>query len=109
MRGPLIVLALVAALLMATNPSRVEFNAWAQTWVVKKIEDEARKQGEDPDDEASRLGGTLAGIFLPHLPINRQNYLAFSIDSLDLPEGNGRERTCSVLGVAGQFVPLGEC
>ena len=41
----LIGLLVVGALLVATNPSRAEFNAWAQTWVVKKIEDEARKRG----------------------------------------------------------------
>jgi hypothetical protein len=109
MRGLLIAVALVAALLIATNPSRAEFNTWAQTWVVQKIEDEARRRGENPNDGASQLGGTIAGIFLPHLPIERQNFLAFSIYSLDLPEGDGRERRCSVLGVAGQFVPLGDC
>jgi hypothetical protein len=108
MRGLLIVLALAAVLLVATNPSRAEFNTWAQNWVVKKIEDEARRRGEDPHDGTSQLGGTIAGIFLPHLPIERRNFLAFSIYSLSLPEGNN-EKTCSVLGIAGQFVPMGEC
>jgi hypothetical protein len=108
MRGLSIVLAFAALLLVATNPSRAEFNTWAQNWVVKKIEDEARRRGENPNDGASQLGGTIAGIFLPHLPIERQNFLAFSIYSLDLPEGDS-EKTCNVLGVAGQFVPLGEC
>ena len=108
MRGFLVLLAFAAVLLIATNPSRTEFNAWAQNWVVKKIESEARKNGEDPNDGSSQFGGAIAGIFLPHLPIQRRNFLAFSIYSLNLPEG-GRERECSVLGVAGQFVPIGEC
>jgi hypothetical protein len=104
----LIVLALLAVLLAVTNPSRAEFNAWAQTWVVKKLEDEARRQGQNPNDGSSQVGGALAGLIIPALPIERRNFLAFSIYSLTIPEEN-REKTCSVLAVAGQFVPLGEC
>lgn len=105
----LLVVAVVLALLVVTNPSRAEFNAWAQTWVVKKLEEEALKEGRDPRDGSSQFGGALAGLIIPALPIERRNFLAFSIYSLKLPEGNGREKTCSVLGVVGQFVPLGEC
>jgi hypothetical protein len=105
----LLVLALVLALFVVTNPSRAEFNSWAQIWVVKKLEEEAVKQGQDPRDGSSQVGGALAGLLIPALPIERRNFLAFSIYSLKLPDGNGREKTCSVLGVAGQFVPLGEC
>jgi len=105
----LIVLALVVALFVITNPSRAEFNAWAQTWVVKKLEEEAVKQGQDPRDGSSQFGGALAGLIIPALPIERRNFLAFSIYSLKLPEGNGREKTCSVLGIVGQFVPLSDC
>lgn len=104
----LLVLALLLVLLAVTNPSRAEFNAWAQTWVVQKLEDEARRQGQDPNDGSSQFGGALAGIIIPALPIERQNFVAFSIYSLKIPEGH-KEKTCSVLGVAGQFVPLGEC
>jgi hypothetical protein len=108
MRTVLLVLALVLGLLVVTNPSRAEFNSWAQTWVVKKIEEEARKRGEDPNDGASQFGGTIAGFIIPNLPIERRNFLAFSIYSLKIPEDRG-EKTCSVLGVVGQFIPLGEC
>lgn len=108
MRAVLLVLGLVLALLVVTNPSRAEFNSWAQNWVVKKIEEEAIKRGENPRDGA-QIGGTIAGFIIPSLPIERQNFLAFSLYHLDLPQGDGREKTCSVLGVAGQFVPLGEC
>lgn len=102
-------LVVVGALLVATNPSRAEFNGWAQSWVVKKIEDEARKEGQDPHDGSAQFGGAIAGLLISSMPVERQNLLAFSIYRVKLPAGNGVERACSVLGVAGQFVPLGEC
>jgi hypothetical protein len=107
MRGLLLGLALVVGLLVVTNPSRAEFNSWAQTWVVQKIEQEAIKRGEDPRG-SSQLGGTLAGFIIPNLPIERQNFLAFSIYKLEIPDERS-ERTCRVLGVVGQFIPLGDC
>lgn len=105
----LIAALVVGALLVATNPSRAEFNSWAQTYVVKKIEDEARKRGDDPNDGSSQLGGAIAGLFISNMPIERQNFLAFSLYRIKLPEGNGEEKNCSVLGLAGQFLPLGGC
>lgn len=102
-------LVIVGALLVATNPSRGEFNSWAQTWVVKKIEDEARKQGGDPNDGSSQFGGALAGLFISSMPIERQNFLAFSLYNVRFPNDKGGEKNCSILGVAGQFVPMGEC
>lgn len=106
----LLVLLLVAgALLVGTNPSRPEFNSWAQNYVVRKIEDEARKKGENPDDGASQIGGAIAGLVISHMPIDRRNFLAFSLYQIRIPDGDGAERSCSVLGIAGQFVPLGAC
>jgi hypothetical protein len=109
MRGLLLVVALVAVGLVATNPSRAEFNEWAKTWVVKKIEKEARRQGEDPNDGSSQIGGAIAGFFISAMPIERQNLLAFSIYRVRLPQDHGEEKVCSVLGIGGQFVALGEC
>src|SRR5262245_50547364 len=109
MRGLLIVVAIVVVVLVATNPSRGEFNEWAKTWVVNKIEEEARKSGNDPNDGSSQLGGAIAGFFISSMPIERQNFLAFSIYHVRLPDGDGAEKTCSVLGLAGHFVPMGEC
>ncbi|MCE9521300.1 MAG: DUF4359 domain-containing protein [Alphaproteobacteria bacterium] len=109
MNRVLLALVIVGALLVATNPSRAEFNSWAQTWVVKKIEDEARKQGGDPNDGSSQFGGALAGLIISSLPIERQNFLAFSVYRLNVPKGDGQDKNCNVLGVAGRFVPLGEC
>ena len=105
----LIGVLIVVALLVVTNPARTEFNAWAQTYVVKKIEDEARKRGDDPNDGSSQIGGALAGLLISSMPIERQNFLAFSLYRIDVPKGNGEQKSCSVLGIAGQFLPLGGC
>jgi hypothetical protein len=105
----LVFAVLIGALLVATNPSRAEFNAWAQTYVVKKIEDEARKRGEDPHDGSAQFGGAIAGLFISNMPIERQNLLAFSVYRVRLPEQNGGEKDCKFLGVAGQFLPVGGC
>jgi hypothetical protein len=105
----LIGLLVVGALLVATNPSRAEFNAWAQTWVVRKIEDEARKRGENPNDGAAQFGGAIAGLFISNMPIERRNFLAFSIYGVRFPDDKGGEKNCSILGIAGQFVPMGGC
>jgi len=109
MRAFLLVLALVLAVLVATNPSRAEFNDWAKNWVVRKIEHEARKHGEDPNDGSSQLGGAIAGFIISAMPVERQNLLAFSIYRIRLPQDNGDEKVCSVLGIAGQFVAMGDC
>jgi hypothetical protein len=103
------ILLVVGALLVGTNPSRVEFNSWAQTYVVHKIEAEARKRGENPDDGASQLGGAIAGFVISNMPIERRNFLAFSVYNLKIPDEHDQSRSCSILGIAGQFIPLGSC
>lgn len=106
----LIGLLIVGALLVATNPSRVDFNAWAQSYAVRKIEAEARKRGQDPNDGTSQWGGAIAGLVVAHMPIERRNLLVASVYELPLPPENSDEaRVCRVLGIAGQFLPLGDC
>lgn len=102
-------LVVIGALLVATNPSRAEFNAWAQTYVTKKIEDEARKRGENPNDGSAQFGGAIAGFVIANMPIERRNFLAFSLYGVRFPDDNGGEKNCSILGIAGQFVPMGGC
>ena len=102
-------LLIIGALLVATNPSRAEFNAWAQNYVAKKIEAEARKQGEDPNDGSSQIGGAIAGLVISNMPIERRNFLAFSLYGVRFPDDKGGDKSCSVVGIAGQFLPLGEC
>ena len=67
----LVALVLILALLVGTNPSRTEFNAWAQSHVAKKIEEEARKRGEDPNDGSSQIGGAIVGFLISNMPIER--------------------------------------
>ena len=105
----LVVLVLIMALLVGTNPSRTEFNAWAQSHVAKKIEEEARKRGENPNDGSSQFGGAIVGFLISNMPIERTNLLAFSIYSFKMPGNEGQARECKFLGIAGQFVPLGKC
>jgi hypothetical protein len=100
-------LIVIGALLAATNPSRVEFNGFAQSYVAQKIEDQAQA-GRDNPDSAGQIGGALLGLVLPALPIERRNFLAFSIYDVHLSQSDSA-KTCSFLGIAGQFLPIGEC
>lgn len=109
MNRMLVIVVLVGALLVGTNPSRSDFNTWAQNYVAKKIEAEAVKRGEDPNDGRGQIGGAIAGFFVANMPIERQNYLAFSFYRIKLPSDNGQEKICTFLGVAGQFVPTQGC
>lgn len=105
----LVALVLIIALLVGTNPSRSEFNSWAQSHVARKIEEEARKRGQSPHDGSSQIGGAIAGFLIANMPIERTNLLAFSIYSFKLPDQRGEVRQCRFLGIAGQFLPLGKC
>lgn len=104
----LLVVVVIAGLLAATNPSRAEFNGFVQTYVAQKIEEQARKRGEGNPDSAGQIGGALLGLVLPALPIERKNFLAFSIYEVRLSQDDA-SKNCSFLGVAGQFLPVGEC
>jgi len=105
----LVVAGLIAALLIATNPSRDDFDSWAQTFAMHKIEQEAAKRGEKLGEGEAAWGGALAGLILAHMPIERTNLLVFSIYHVTLPAGYVDDNECAVLGIAGQFVPLGDC
>jgi hypothetical protein len=99
----------IGALLVATNPSRTDFNTWAQSFVAKKIEEEAIKRGENPNDGRREFGGAIVGFFVSNMPIDRQNYLLLSLYTIKLPNDNGAEKSCTFLGVAGQFIPTKGC
>jgi hypothetical protein len=43
------------------------------------------------------------------MPIERQNYLALSLYSMKLPSDNGQEKSCTFIGIAGQFIPTKGC
>lgn len=101
-------LAVIAALLFATNPSRAEFNAFVQGYAASKITEEARKRGEANPDSAGQFGGALVGLVMPALPIEQRNFLVFSVYEVHLSESDAAKK-CSFLGIAKQFLPLGEC
>jgi hypothetical protein len=106
----LVGLLIVGALLVATNPSRVDFNAWAQTYAVRKIEEEARKNGQEPNSNIANWGGAFAGALVAHMPIERRNLLVASIYEFPMPKENSDEEgVCRVIGIAGQFLPVGDC
>ena len=104
----LVGLAVIAALLFATNPSRAEFNAFAQSYATNKFTEEARKHGEANPDGAGQLGGALVGLVMPALPIEQRNFLLFSIYDVNLSQSDAAKK-CSFIGIAKQFLPLGEC
>ena len=101
-------LAIVAGLLFVTNPSRPEFNAFVQTYVANKITEDARKRGDENPDGAGQFGGALVGLVMPALPIEQRNFLLFSIYDVHLSQ-NDSGKKCSFIGIAKQFLPLGEC
>jgi hypothetical protein len=101
-------LIIVGGLLAATNPGRPEFNGFVQAYVANKIEQEARKRGESDPGSAGQIGGALIGLVMPALPIERRNFLVASIYEVKLSKTDA-SKNCSFLGIAGQFVPLGEC
>jgi hypothetical protein len=78
-----VVLVLIIALLVVTNPSRSEFNAWAQSHVARKIEEEARKKGVDANDGSSQLGGAIAGFFIASMMDRVKSGIAASLASPD--------------------------
>lgn len=101
-------LALVGGLLFVTNPTRPEFNAFVQSYVANKITEEARKRGEENPDSAGQIGGALVGLVMPALPIAQRNFLVFSIYDVSLSKSDA-SKSCSFIGIAKQFLPLGEC
>ena len=106
MRTGLFITALVIVLLALTNPPRDAFDDWAQYYVSQRIAEETDSK---PDDSAALIGGALASLFISNMPIERTNLLLFSIYETRLPSWEAEDETCRFLGVAGQFVRLGQC
>jgi hypothetical protein len=101
-------LVIIGGLLFVTNPTRPEFNAFVQAYVANKITEEARKRGEENPDSAGQIGGALVGLVMPALPIVQRNFLIFSIYDVTLSKTDA-SKNCSFIGIAKQFLPLGEC
>lgn len=106
-----VIVVLVAAGLAATNPPREKFEDWIRGFVTQKVEAEARKQGQNLDGDNKPWAEAIVELWVVHMAVERRNLLLFSIYDIELPpegQSNG-ERTCEILGIAGQFVPLGGC
>ena len=101
----------VVALLVATNPSRAEYNEWVEQFAIGKIERDAAARKEQVSWTERVFGGASAGMIVRNIPVLRRNFVVFSIFRLDLPEGFGEAEGCPhcVIGVAGQFIRANVC
>ena len=101
----------VIALLVATNPSRADYNEWVEQFAIGKIERDAAARKEQVSWTERMFGGASAGMIVRNIPVERRNFVLFSIYHLDLPQGFGDADgfpEC-VIGVAGQFLRMHVC
>jgi hypothetical protein len=101
----------VIALLVATNPSRAEYNEWVEQFAIGKIQRDAAARKEEVSWTERMFGGASAGMIVRNVPVARRNFVIFSVFYLDLPEGFGEAEgfpEC-VIGVAGQFIRAKVC
>ena len=104
-------LVAIVALLVATNPSRAEYNDWVEQFAIGKVQRDALARKEQVSWSERMFGGASAGMIVRNIPVSRRNFVLFSIYHLDLPEGFGEADgfpECAV-GVAGQFVRMHVC
>ena len=107
----LILVVAIVALLVATNPSRAEYNDWVEQFAIAKLQRDAQARKEQVSWSERMFGGASAGMIVRNIPVSRRNFVVFSIYHLDLPEGFGEADgfpEC-VIGVAGQFLRLHVC
>ncbi len=109
MRTILFVVVAIVTLLVATNPTRGEFNDWIMQYAVEKAKDDARVQKRDVGWGERVVGGWSTGWVISNLPVARSNYLLFSIYRVDLPQEVRGEFPGCVIAVAGQFVARNSC
>src|SRR5262245_35488186 len=86
MRTVLLLVVAIVALLVATKPTRAEFNDWIMQYTVQKVRDDARAQKREVDWVDRLVGGYSTGWVVAQLPVARSNYLVFSIYRVDLPQ-----------------------
>jgi len=95
----------LVTLLVATNPSRGEFNDWVMQYAAQKARDDARAQKREISWGERMVGGYSTGWVLSSLPVARSNFLLFSFYRIDLPQDLRGDYPSCVLAVAGQFIP----
>ena len=86
-------LVAIVALLVATNPSRAEYNDWVEQFAIGKVQRDALARKEQVSWSERMFGGASAGMIVRNIPVSRRNFVLFSIYHLDLPEGFGEADT----------------
>jgi hypothetical protein len=109
MRTILFLVVALIALLVATNPTRAEFNDWIMQYAVQKVRDVGRAQKREVGWSERLIGGYSTGWVISNLPIARSNYLVLSIYRVDLPPEIRGDFPGCVFAVAGQFIPRNSC
>jgi hypothetical protein len=109
MRTILFLVVALIALLVATNPTRAEFNDWIMQYAVQKVRDVGKAQKREVGWSERLIGGYSTGWVISNLPIARSNYLVFSIYRVDLPPEIRGDYPGCVFAVAGQFIPRNSC
>ena len=101
----------IVALLVATNPSRNEYNDWVEQFAVGKLQRDAQARKQQVDWTERMFGGASAGMIVRNIPVARRNFVIFSIYHLDLPEGfsDADGFPECVVGIAGQFLRMNVC
>ena len=105
MRTLILTIAAIVALLVATNPSRGEFNDWIMQYAAEKVKSEASGQKREVSWGERLVGSYSTGWVLSNLPVARSNFLVFSLYRVDLPQDLRKEFPGCVLAIAGQFIP----
>lgn len=109
MRTILLLVVALIALLVATNPTRAEFNDWIMQYSVQKVRDVGKAQKREVDWSERIIGGYSTGWVISNLPVARSNYLVFSIYRVDLPQDIRSDFPGCIIAVAGQFIPRNSC
>ena len=105
MRTLMLIVVAIVALLVATNPSRGEFDDWIMQYAAEKVKSEARGQKREVSWGERLVGGYSTGWVLSNLPVARSNFLVFSLYRVDLPQDLRKEFPSCVLAIADQFIP----
>ena len=106
-------LAAVLVILAVTNPTRDDFNQWAVRYTSHKIDQQAAREGREASSSEKVVGGALVGLVVANVPVQRQNFIFFSIYRMDedivrLDNADDGFPGCA-LGIAGQFVGFKKC
>ena len=109
MRSILFLVVALIALLVATNPTRAEFNDWIMQYAVQKVRDVGQTQKREVGWSERLIGGYSTGWVISNLPVARSNYLVFSIYRVDLPQDIRGDFPGCVIAVAGQFIARNSC